>query len=36
MKKSPFVITVSGDPLAGKTSAIDKLTPKYEEEGFVR
>ena len=34
MKKSPFVITVSGDPLAGKTSAIDKLVPKYEEEGF--
>lgn len=35
MKKSPFVITVSGDPLAGKTSAIDKLVPKYEEKGFI-
>ena len=34
MKKSPFVITVSGDPLAGKTSAIDMLTQKYEQEGF--
>jgi len=35
MKKSPFVITFSGDPVAGKSSAIDALTRKYEQDGFV-
>ena len=35
MKKSPFVITISGDPVAGKSSAIDALTEKYEAEGFT-
>lgn len=34
MSKSPFVITFSGDPLAGKSSAIEALAKRYEEEGF--
>jgi len=34
MSKSPFVITISGDPVAGKSSAIAALTEKYEQDGF--
>jgi cytidylate kinase len=34
MKKSPFIVTISGDPLSGKTSAIDALVEKYEKEGY--
>ncbi len=34
MKKSPFVITISGDPVAGKSSAISALTRRYEQEGY--
>lgn len=32
--QSPFVITVSGDPVAGKSTAIKALMEKYNEEGF--
>jgi len=32
--KSPFIITVSGDPVAGKSSAIKALMEKYNQEGF--
>lgn len=34
MLKSPFIVTISGDPLAGKSSTIEALTQKYEQEGF--
>lgn len=34
LPQSPFVITVSGDPVAGKSSAIKALMEKYNEEGF--
>jgi len=34
MKKSPFVIVITGDPASGKSSAIAALTQKYEQEGF--
>jgi len=34
MKKSPFVVTISGDPVSGKTSAINALVEKYQEEGY--
>ena len=34
MKKSPFIVTISGDPLSGKTSAINALVEKYQEEGY--
>jgi len=35
MKKSPFIITISGDPVAGKSSAIAALMEKYEQEGYT-
>jgi len=35
MTKSPFVITISGDPVAGKSSAISALMEKYEQEGYT-
>jgi len=34
MVKSPFVVTISGDPVSGKTSAIDALVEKYQEDGY--
>ena len=35
MKKSPFIIAVSGDPVAGKSSAIQALMERYAEEGMA-
>lgn len=34
MEISPFVITFSGDPVSGKSSASKLLARKYEKEGF--
>ncbi len=34
MAKSPFVITFSGDPLAGKSSLIKAFKEKCQEDGF--
>ena len=35
MRKSPLIVTISGDPLSGKTSAINSLVEKYEKDHFV-
>jgi len=32
--QTPFVITVSGDAVAGKSSAVKALMEKYEQDGF--
>ena len=32
--KTPFVVTVSGDAVAGKSSAVKALMTKYEQDGF--
>ena len=34
MKKRPFVVTISGVPVSGKSSAIKALMKKYQEMGF--
>ena len=34
MKNKPFVVAISGDPVAGKSSAIKALMKKYQEIGF--
>lgn len=34
MSKSPFVITFSGDPVAGKSSAINALMERYQDNDF--
>lgn len=34
MRKRPFIVAISGDPLSGKSSAIKALMKRYEEMGF--
>lgn len=34
MKKRPFVVAISGDPVSGKSSAKKALMKRYEEMGF--
>lgn len=34
MKRRPFVVAISGDPVSGKSSAIKALMKRYEEMGF--
>lgn len=34
MKKRPFIVAISGDPVAGKSSTIKALMKQYQEMGF--